>query len=73
MALMFITFLFTTALYGALVWLAWRRVVVHLKENPEGVQAFTQHILIPLLGRRPEQKKEAELEPPIPRNLGKRP
>jgi hypothetical protein len=50
----FLTFLVTTALYGVLLWLAIRRVSQHLQGNPEAVKAVTDHVLIPLLGRRPE-------------------
>jgi hypothetical protein len=53
MFLAFLTFLLTTALYGVLLGLACRRVSRHLQGNPEGVRAVTEHVLIPLLGRRP--------------------
>ncbi len=52
----FLTFLLTTALYGTLAWLACRRVVSHLQENPEAVKAVTDHVLLPMLGRQTEQE-----------------
>ena len=42
---------------GILVWLAWRRLAQHLKENPDGVAALTSHLFVPLLGRK-EIKEE---------------
>jgi hypothetical protein len=58
MFLVFLTFLLTTAVYGALLWLAVRRISRHLQGNAEGVKAVTNHVLIPLLGRRPEGVSE---------------
>jgi hypothetical protein len=52
MLLVCVTFLATTAIYGFLLWLAVGRVVFHLKDNPEAVKAFADHVLIPLFGRR---------------------
>jgi hypothetical protein len=37
---------------GALVWLVWRRMAEHLKENPDAVAALTVHLFVPLLGRK---------------------
>jgi hypothetical protein len=58
MFLVFLTFLVTTALYGVLLWLAIRRVSRHLQGNAEAIKAVTDHVLIPLLGRRPEGDRE---------------
>ncbi len=58
MFLVSLTFLLTTAVYGTLFWLACRRVSRHLQGNAEGVKAVTDHVLIPLLGRRPEGESE---------------
>ncbi|HTU92890.1 MAG TPA: hypothetical protein VMF69_22610 [Gemmataceae bacterium] len=63
MFLIFMTFLLTTAAYGALLWLACRRVLRHLKGNPEAVKAVTDHVLIPLLGRRPDDDNDPANEP----------
>jgi hypothetical protein len=74
MFLMFLTFLFTTAIYGSVLWLACRRISRHLQGNPEGVKAVTQHVLIPLLGRPPEVECEPageETEAPYTRNGAK--
>jgi hypothetical protein len=53
-----LTFLGTTALWGFVLWLATRRVVHHLRGNPEGIAALTAHLLVPLLGRREEPKQD---------------
>jgi hypothetical protein len=52
-------FLITTACYGALVYFGWKRVLVHLKGNAEASQAFTEHVLIPLFGRKESEAKKA--------------
>ncbi len=57
-ALMILTFLITTAFYGFLLWLAVRRVSRHLQDNIEGVKAVTDHVIIPLLGRRPNDERD---------------
>jgi hypothetical protein len=57
MFLVLLTFLLTTALYGGLLWLACRRLSRHLQGNPDAVKAVTDHVLIPLLGRRAEGEK----------------
>jgi len=64
MFLIFLTFLLTTAGYGALLWLACRRIMRHLKDNPEAVKAVTEHVLIPLLGRRPEDERDEPTNEP---------
>lgn len=56
MFLIFVTFVLTTALYVGLGFLAFRRVSRHLQENPAGVAALTEHLLIPILGRKPESE-----------------
>ncbi len=64
MLLIILTFLLTTALYGALLWLAVRRILRHLQGNEEAVKAVTDHVLIPLLGRRPEDESECPPDKP---------
>jgi hypothetical protein len=54
----FLTFLLTTALYGALLFLAFRRVTAHLQGNSEATKNVVEHVLIPLLGRKPEVEEE---------------
>ena len=54
-----VTFSLTTIVYASLMWLACRRVVRHLRGNPEAVKAVTEHVLLPMLGRKPEQKPTA--------------
>ena len=64
MFLIFLTFLLTTAGYGILLWLACRRVSRHLQGNPEAVKAVTDHVLIPLLCRRPNGENERPVDKP---------
>ena len=59
MILVGITFVLTTGVFVSLIWLACRRVVHHLRGNPEAVKAVTEHVLLPMLGRKPEQKPTA--------------
>jgi hypothetical protein len=58
--LMFLTFLLTTALYGALLVFALRRVSAHMQGNSEATQAVAEHILVPLFGRKTEAPPEQE-------------
>jgi hypothetical protein len=51
---LFLGFLLATGLDGGVLWLAFRRVSRHLQGNPEAVKAVADHVLIPLLGRKPE-------------------
>ena len=48
---------------GRLAWLARQRIVNHLRENPQGVQAVTDHGLLPVLGKKPKEAKEAKPKP----------
>lgn len=64
MLLIILTFLFTTALYGTLLCLACRRVLHHLQGNEEGIKAVTQFVLLPLLGRKPEDESRAPASEP---------
>jgi len=45
-------FTLTTLLYGVCLWFAARRIARHLQGNGEGVKAVTDHVLVPLLGRK---------------------
>lgn len=49
MVLMFV--LETGILVALAVWLG-RRVVLHLKENPAAVSALSEHLWMPLLGKK---------------------
>lgn len=60
MLLILFTFLITTALYAVLLWLAVQRIVRHLKNNPEGVKAVTDHVLLPMLGKDQPGSEEAK-------------
>ncbi len=64
MLLIFLTFLLTTAGYGALLWWACRRISRHLRGNPEAVKAVTEHVLIPLLGRRAVEENDNTADEP---------
>lgn len=64
MFLVFLTFLLTTALYGALLWLAVRRVLRHLQGNEDGIKAVTQYVLLPLLGRQPQDDSQPQADQP---------
>jgi hypothetical protein len=55
-----LTFVLTTLAYVALTFLAWRRVVEHLRDDPEASQAFSRHVLIPLLGRKSKEAPSEE-------------
>jgi hypothetical protein len=61
-----LTFLLTTAFFGILLWLACRRVSRHLQGNADAVKAVTDHVLIPLLGRRAEDDREPPAGEPGP-------
>jgi hypothetical protein len=64
MLLIILTFLLTTALYRTLLYLACRRVLRSLPGNEEGIKAVTQFVLLPLLGRKPEDEDPAPASEP---------
>ena len=39
---------------GALVFLGWRRLAPHFRENRDASQALIDHVIYPLLGKKPE-------------------
>jgi hypothetical protein len=53
------TFLVTSGLYGVLLWLGCRKLAAHLRDNPAGREAVAEHVVMPLLGRGPDAKKES--------------
>jgi hypothetical protein len=59
MILVIMTFILSVAVCACLVWRAGRRVAHHLRGNPEAVNAVTEHVLLPMLGRQDEQKPTA--------------
>jgi hypothetical protein len=69
-----LTFLLTTALYGALVFFPARRLAVYLQAHPEAVHALSQHLLLPLFGRAPDPPAGPDdavpTDPPDPRPRG---
>ena len=58
----FITFVVLTTCYVALLWIGLRRVTKHLQGNHEATEAVVKHVLIPLLGRKPEVPVQEEGE-----------
>jgi len=64
MVTILVTFVLTTVLYAALGAWGIRRLTRHLQSNPEAVKAVTEHVFMPLLGR----KDEAEKKKPIPKD-----
>jgi hypothetical protein len=57
--IIFLVWFCTTALYAVPVFICARRLMHHLKDNQEACEAFSRHVLIPLLGRKPEPPKKA--------------
>jgi hypothetical protein len=58
-----VTFLLTSAMYAALVACGAVRVIRHLQTDRAGVQAVIDHVLMPLLGRTPEQVEKKKPAP----------
>jgi hypothetical protein len=56
MFLILVTFLVTTTIYVGLLALVLRRVARHCQGNDTATRAVTEHVLLPILGRAPEQK-----------------
>jgi hypothetical protein len=63
LALVVLTFVVTTGTYAVLLFLAFRRVARQLQGRPEALRAVTEHVLVPLLGKK---QGEAETEKPAP-------
>jgi hypothetical protein len=55
----FLVWFFTTALYAVPVFIGARRLMRHLKDNQDACEAFSRHVLIPLLASKAEPLKEA--------------
>jgi len=53
-----LTYVLTTAIYGLLGLLAFRKIACHLQNNPEAVKAVTNHVLLPLLLRQEDTKTD---------------
>jgi hypothetical protein len=71
MITIFAVFLLTTALYGSLLFFAFRRVFAHLQGNAEATKHVVDHVLIPLLGRKPQAAVEKETpKPPVQKPKG---
>ena len=61
----FVLLLTLTGALGFLLWAAWRRLSVHLRENPEAAKLLAEHVLAPVLfgtekdaGKREPEKSE---------------
>jgi hypothetical protein len=53
----FLVWFFTTVAYAVPVFFGMRRLMLHMKDNQEACEAFSRHVLIPLLGRKAEPPK----------------
>ena len=60
-----LTFILTTVAYAGLGLWGLARVIRHLQTNRVAVQVVTEHVVMPLLGRKAEQ---AEKKKPLPRD-----
>jgi hypothetical protein len=49
-----VTVILTSAAWAGLLWFMLRRVVQHLRSNPDGVKAISEHIFIPMFKRKVE-------------------
>jgi hypothetical protein len=65
LTLVLLTFVATTGIYSGLLVLAFRRVARHLQGHPEAMRAVTEHVLVPLLGKK---RDEGEKKKPVPRD-----
>ncbi len=54
------TFVATVGAVGFLAWLGMRRLVVHLKGNPEGTRSFVENVLVPLFGPKEEEMSDSD-------------
>jgi hypothetical protein len=52
-----VTFICTSLLYAAILFLAFRRVCRHLQGNAVAISVVTEHVLVPLFGSK---------SPPVP-------
>jgi hypothetical protein len=57
---MFLMFVIMVGIEGLLLWLMWRKLAAHLKDNPQGVAALTEHLFVPLLGRNQPTSEDAK-------------
>ena len=64
MILILLTFLATTSLYAALLVFGCRRVVRHLQGHPEAMRAVTEHVVVPLFGKKPSDAETGVTDGP---------
>ena len=63
MVIMFLLLVLFNCAIGVLVFLAVRRVVKHMRENPEASKLVAEHVIAPLLtGLRSEKESEQQKE-----------
>jgi hypothetical protein len=58
-----VTLIVAGCLLAALAAWALRRITGHLQGNPQGIQAVTEHVLLPLLGRHKDEPEEESASP----------
>ncbi len=51
--ILLVAFVLATALWGVLLWLAARRVLRHIRGDAEATRAVVEHVLMPLVGKKP--------------------
>ncbi len=51
-----VTFLLTNVVNGVVVYYAARKVLRHAQSRPEAMKALVEHLLIPLMGGKPQKK-----------------
>ncbi len=49
---MFLMFVLMMGCLGLLGWFIWVRLGSHLRENPQGVTALSEHLFLPLMGKK---------------------
>lgn len=49
---------------GVLAWLMWRRVIAHMRRNPEAAKLIAEHVIAPLLtgGKEPKDEDKREVK-----------
>jgi hypothetical protein len=60
LVVMGLTFILTTAFYAFLViWFVVRPIAEHMKENAEGAKALSEHVIVPVFGKRQREQEHS--------------
>jgi hypothetical protein len=64
-SLVLATYVVTTGAYTVLFAFAFRRVALHLQKTPAAVVAVSEHVLVPLFGKKRDESENKKSQPGV--------